>query len=488
MSRHGNTDGFAISLYICLNDMAVSFLHTFLLIFLCCGLSEQKMDPVLSPQNCTLDCILKGRPECEFCFITSKDIETTLGIGTQSLFGSCVPRPCFSLLGSDSPACHHFVKAPESVQLVFLNTSNLDKDSVVVTWKPNEYGIEFLRGFQVSLQKLGGMLVDCQLLLFNANLSLGATDAQRVYRSDPFPSLELDSQYVVKVMPLPVPEVWESLHHSHQFSTRSCLEKMGLQKCRSDWQPNPKTVKVQQIGTDVSVTFELAPTSLNIHDYFTFCEGRGLKNITKIRVNDKENVTHHSFILSNLKPGVNYSCEISADITDPLKTHIRFQVGKVNAEPQSSNPILLAVLLALALLVLTVTAVLLLLPRAFRRTRKRRQYQFRDVQSEGDLKEGLFQVSGLSSPVSPPRVFVCYSSADGPAHVAVVMRFAAFLQQHASTRQIVLVSCLCTKHFSSDNQSPLQRSLVSCDITETTPPPPSSIAKWMNDLNILLNT
>ncbi|KAK6466692.1 interleukin-17 receptor D-like [Huso huso] len=409
--------------------MAVAFLYTFLVIFLCCGFSEQKMDRVTSPQNCTLDCVLKGRSGCEFCFITSKDIETTLGISTQSLFGSCVPKPCFSLFGSDSPACHHFVKAPESVQLMFLNTSDLDKDAVVVTWKPSEYGIEFLRGYQVSLQKLGGLLVDCQLLLFNANLSLGATDTQRVYHSDPFPSLELESQYVITVIPLPVPEAWESLHHSHKFSTRSCLEKMGLQKCRSDWQPNPKTVKVQQIGMDVTVTFDLAPPSLNIHDYFTFCEGRGLKNITKITVNDKENVTRHSFILSRLKPGVNYSCEISADIVDPLKTHIRFQVGKVNAEPQRPNSVPLAVLLSLALLVLTAVAVLLLLPH--RRTRKR---PCRGVRSGGDLKEDLFLVPGLGSPVSPPRVFICYSSADGPAHVAVVMRFAAFLQQHASTR------------------------------------------------------
>ncbi|RXM33773.1 Interleukin-17 receptor D [Acipenser ruthenus] len=292
------------------------------------------MDRVTSPQNCTLDCVLKGRSGCEFCFITSKDIEMTLGISTQSLFGSCVPKPCFSLFGSDSPACHHFVKAPESVQLMFLNTSDLDKDAVVVTWKPSEY----------------------------------------------------------------------------------------------DWQPNPKTVKVQQIGTDVTVTFDLAPPSLNIHDYFTFCEGRGLKNITKITVNDKENVTRHSFILSRLKPGVNYSCEISADIVDPLKTHIRFQVGKVNAEPQRPNSVPLAVLLSLALLVLTVAAVLLLLPH--RRTRK----PCRGVRSGSDLKEDLFLVPGLGSPVSPPRVFICYSSADGPAHVAVVMRFAAFLQQHASTR------------------------------------------------------
>lgn len=41
-------------------------------------------------------------------------------------------------------------------------------------------GIAFLRGFQVSLQALGGSSVACQLFLFNRNLSLPASHAQRV--------------------------------------------------------------------------------------------------------------------------------------------------------------------------------------------------------------------------------------------------------------------------------------------------------------------
>ncbi|MGH0160352.1 UNVERIFIED_CONTAM: hypothetical protein FKN15_056031, partial [Acipenser sinensis] len=63
---------------------------------------------------------------------------------------------------------------------------------------------------------------------------------------------------------------------------------ISTQSLFGNWQPNPKTVKVQQIGMDVTVTFDLAPPSLNIHDYFTFCEGRGFKNITKITVENEE--------------------------------------------------------------------------------------------------------------------------------------------------------------------------------------------------------
>lgn len=41
-------------------------------------------------------------------------------------------------------------------------------------------GIAFLRGFQVSVQALGGTAVACQLLLFSRNVSLSAAHAQTV--------------------------------------------------------------------------------------------------------------------------------------------------------------------------------------------------------------------------------------------------------------------------------------------------------------------
>lgn len=36
--------------------------------------------------------------------------------------------------------------------------------------------------------------------------------------------------------------------------------------------------------------------------------------------------------------------------------------------------------------------------------------------------------------LTPPRLLICYSSYDGPAHVKAVMQLGAFIQQHMATQ------------------------------------------------------
>ena len=38
------------------------------------------------------------------------------------------------------------------------------------------------------------------------------------------------------------------------------------------------------------------------------------------------------------------------------------------------------------------------------------------------------------SKLTPPRLLICYSSYDGPAHVKAVMQLGAFIQQHMATK------------------------------------------------------
>lgn len=42
---------------------------------------------------------------------------------------------------------------------------------------------------------------------------------------------------------------------------------------------------------------------------------------------------------------------------------------------------------------------------------------------------------------SPPRLLICYSSNDGPAHVNAVMKLGAFMQQHMATQVVHLAFC-----------------------------------------------
>ncbi|KAJ4934145.1 hypothetical protein JOQ06_006950, partial [Pogonophryne albipinna] len=171
--------------------------------------------------NSLLLSLLQGGPGCEYCRITRADVKTALGFNSFKEFGSCIPWPCFELLGKKDPQiCQHYVHGPNNVEVVFVNEPNSESDTIVVSWKPSYYGIAFLRGFQVSLQALGGSSFACQLFLFHRNLSLPASQSKRVYKSDPFPGLPLGSQYAVTVMALPVPEEWERFYRSRNFSSR----------------------------------------------------------------------------------------------------------------------------------------------------------------------------------------------------------------------------------------------------------------------------
>lgn len=44
----------------------------------------------------------------------------------------------------------------------------------------------------------------------------------------------------------------------------------------------------------------------------------------------------------------------------------------------------------------------------------------------------VLQRNGLT----PPRLLICYSSYDGPAHVKAVMQLGAFIQQHMATQVV----------------------------------------------------
>lgn len=55
-----------------------------------------------------------------------------------------------------------------------------------------------------------------------------------------------------------------------------------------------------------------------------------------------------------------------------------------------------------------------------------------------DKKLGEGQCVLLDKTTRPPRLLICYSSNDGPAHVRVVLQLAAFLQKHMATQVSVL--------------------------------------------------
>ncbi|XP_067228032.1 interleukin-17 receptor D [Chanodichthys erythropterus] len=389
------------------------------------------------PQSCTLECIRGGDPRCEYCRITADDVQISRSISSSSPFGSCVPWPCHFFLGQETPEdCQHYVHAPRNIYIEFESDKDPTYDAITVSWNPSQYGIAFLRGFQVILQALGGSQVSCQLFLLGSNQSLTAAHAQRVYHSDPFTHLLLDTEYVVTVMALPVPEQWDDFYQKKQFFTRTCPEKNGLEKCKKDWYP--RYVKVQQENQDVYVTFNLAPENFEVRQYFSSCFGGGLRNYTSITPDFSLNKTHHTYRLQNLRAGTNYTCEIAADVLDAVRKTFVVVVKHSSEEPPTprftESPVLMA-LLPVGIL-LASTAVLTFTVVYKKRLKKKVQTKMRPeiIEQYYDKKLGEGQCVLLDKTTHPPSLLICYSSNDGPAHVRVVLQLAAFLQKHMATQ------------------------------------------------------
>ncbi|XP_015236331.1 PREDICTED: interleukin-17 receptor D-like [Cyprinodon variegatus] len=390
---------------------------------------------VITPQICSLECIRKERPECEYCRVTSDDIKNTLGFNSLHVFRGCLPWPCLELLGDEDPTtCMHYVEAPNDLKIEFIDEDNLESDTVVVSWKPSQYGIAFLRGFQVFMQRIGSTAVACQLLLFNRNVSHSASQAQKVYKSDPFPNLSLGSRYVVTVMALPVPEQWDKFNRNISFYTRSCAEKKGLEQCKEDWYP--QHIEVQQNGSVITVTFNLAPPKLGIRRYFSICYGNKNRNYTDIVPDSSKNKTHHRFQLNGLHKRTNYTCEIAAKEVNAKRNRFWIYVKDSQKDIPAADSPSLAVVLSLCLTVAATFGVLLVALMCWRSKMHAKKLNINSeiisLKEENKTQKEVLMLPGDRP--TPPRLLICYSSCDGPAHVNAVMQLAAFIQKHMATQ------------------------------------------------------
>ncbi|KAG7273995.1 hypothetical protein CRUP_011177 [Coryphaenoides rupestris] len=277
-----------------------------------------------------------------------------------------------------------------------LPDDSVESDSVRVSWQPSHYGIAFLRGFQVSLQALGGLHTACQLFLFRHNLSLPVSHAQLVYTSDPFRGLVLGAQYAVTVMALPVPEEWDKFYQSKNFFTRN-------------WYPEHIVLKQQ--GAEVIVTFNLAPHTLGFRRYFSWCYGPTGKTYKSITPDFSTNKTHCTYILEGLQEGTNYTYAADGSRAAPL-----------------------ALVLPLVLSLVLLSGLLLLFICRRPKLWKKQLDLMPDVFEEPCQDKTTQEVVTLLPRGGVPRLLMCYCGKDGPAHVRAVMQLGAFVQQHMATK------------------------------------------------------
>ncbi|TKS77049.1 Interleukin-17 receptor D [Collichthys lucidus] len=176
-----------------------------------------------------------------------------------------------------------------------------------------------------------------------------------------------------------------------------------------------------------------------------------MKKYTDITPNSFKNQTHHSYQLKDLQEGTNYTCEIAANEVDAVRKIFNVQVMRIHkgASRVSVTPAM-ALMLPLCLSVVAIITVLLV---AFtrRKPRQRMKELFMkpenhsytpgfslpascDIQHHQEKGTQEEMVSLPGNRLTPPRLLICYSSYDGPAHVKAVMQLGAFIQQHMATQ------------------------------------------------------
>uniref|UniRef100_A0AAV2LWF1 Uncharacterized protein n=1 Tax=Knipowitschia caucasica TaxID=637954 RepID=A0AAV2LWF1_KNICA len=98
-------------------------------------------DVAVRPRDCSLECLRRGAPECEYCRISQSDVQKALGSKAVKTLGSCIPWPCFELMGNGDPdICQHYVRSPNNVTVEKVEDPDPSSDSVLVSWRPSVYG------------------------------------------------------------------------------------------------------------------------------------------------------------------------------------------------------------------------------------------------------------------------------------------------------------------------------------------------------------
>nr|XP_032822561.1 interleukin-17 receptor D [Petromyzon marinus] len=378
--------------------------------------------------------------------------ETIAYTGTQA----CEPWTCDGGGGGDGGGhvapCREAPGRPVDVRVAPVDVRKLvdiASDALVLTWRPNPSGVEALRGYQVNLQGLRGDFgySKCEQILLENPLTAADVDKEFVY--DGFDYLQFGADYYITVDPVPFPASGEREFAAVEFTARSCEEVVGKgnNECMYDW--FPKTVNVTQQGTDVNVTFDLAPPSFGVESYVVYAGvrpeacaapspplGAALlacspvsENKTAVRVPKDKNFTYGWVSLRNLQPGATYVIEVSLNSVDAQRKRAIFTVTHVSPPSPWSGP-LRAIAITVPIVAAAAVATFLTLVCRSNTQAEGGYHEFTDDESS----EVCSQFVGAVGERSRPKIFLCYSGRDGQKHTSAVLHLAHFLQECAGCR------------------------------------------------------
>ncbi|MED6276302.1 Interleukin-17 receptor D [Characodon lateralis] len=293
-----------------------------------------------------------------------------------------------------------------------------DQAAVVVHWSASPLGIEHIKGFRVYLEDKNPDGKRCQHLILKDPRQLNYSYRSTKLSSQPFSSLTFDTDYMVRVVPFPS-LMNESFFPPSFLRTNSCEVLLGADSlvCKPFWKP--KILNVSQLGSNLHVTFDLAPASFSFQFYYLYYRQRqdGLFRVQ--RCSPDLNLARTTCVLQDITQGT-YVIELR-DTSNTTRRQIQYHVSQVHSP--WAGPIR-AMAITVPLVIMSAFATL------FTVVCRKKQQENIYSQLDEESSESSNQSAAMNSerPWPRPKVFICYSNRDCSKHTSVIQSFAYFLQ------------------------------------------------------------
>uniref|UniRef100_A0A671R7D6 Interleukin-17 receptor D n=1 Tax=Sinocyclocheilus anshuiensis TaxID=1608454 RepID=A0A671R7D6_9TELE len=281
--------------------------------------------------------------------------------------------------------------------------SHLSCDSqaaVVVHWMASPLGIEHVKGFRVHLEDKNPEGKQCQHMILKDPRQLNFSYKTVRMSSQPFSGLTFETDYMVRIVPFPT-FLNDSFFPPSFLRTNSCEVLLGPDNlvCKPFWKP--KMLNVSQLGSNLHVVFDHAPSTFGFTIYYLYYKLR----------------QEGPFRLKRCKP--------LRDDNNSTRKQTQYHVSQVHSP--WAGPIR-AMAITVPLVIMSAFATLFTV--MCRKKQQENIYSHLDEESS----ESSSQTTALSAdrPWPRPKIFICYSSRDCPKHLAVIQSFAFFLQDFCS--------------------------------------------------------
>ncbi|XP_038553249.1 interleukin-17 receptor D [Micropterus salmoides] len=302
-----------------------------------------------------------------------------------------------------------------------------DQAAVVVHWSAHPLGIEHIKGFRVYLEDKNPEGKQCQHLILKDPRQLNFSYRSTKLSSQPFSGLTFDTDYMVRLVPFPS-LMNESFFPPSFLRTNSCEVLLGSDNlvCKPFWKP--KTLNVSQLGSNLHVVFDQAPTSFGFHFYYLYYKLRQDGPFKLQRCKPDVNQPRTTCILQDVTPGT-YIIELRDD-SNSTRRYTQYYVSQVHSP--WAGPIR-AMAITVPLVIMSAFATLFTVM-----CRKKQQENiYSQLDEESSESSNHSAALNTERPWPRPKVFICYSNRDCPKHTTVIQSFAYFLQDFCNCEVVL---------------------------------------------------